>query len=380
MQLRLTVAARGTIFTFAVWALAILVASWWSDERAGRSYGGDFVTFYAAGAMAKVDADGVYDRTALSKVESRVSPGAPSAPFHYPPPLLAALRVLAKLPYFAALVVWTAASAVAFLAVTRLAGADTATSLALALPALAVNAIAGQAAGLVAFLALGSASLLTKHPLAAGVLAGGLAFKPHFVLVVGPLLVLRDRQRGLMGAAGALGMQSLAATLILGGSVWWAFATDLDDAGRFLTESAVWERMPSVAAALLLAGCPTWVALTGQGLASLFAVISALRVWNHTTSSPRRISATAAATLLAAPYAYIYDFVLLGVPLGLLWREERSLPIRTLLILCSLAGVVSPLVAYWTDVIQIGWAFPLLVLWLSSRGSGTRGEATSAPS
>jgi len=139
--------------------------------------------------------------------------------------------------------------------------------------------------------------------------------------------------------------------------------------------------MQSVFAAARHLGFAVAASYALQGLASVAAMMLALRVWSRTERLPMRAAALVIATLLATPYLYDYDLVLLALPLGWLAAE-------------GLAGGFLP----WEKaILALGWMMPMfcrplgallfpltpltlaLMLWATVRRAESSSSAATAP-
>ena len=87
---------------------------------------------------------------------------------------------------------------------------------------------------------------------------------------------------------------------------------------------AGWHRMASVYAAARFAGLgagPAWIL---HGLVALAALAAAAWVWHRHADWGARIAALAAATVLASPYMFGYDTLILIAPFA--WLVARGPP------------------------------------------------------
>ena len=150
--------------------LAAVFYAWdvWRTTRVGlsdgaeRPLGWDFINYWSGAVLAwRGEATHVYDWFAFHVFEQGVV-GAQLDFFHYsyPPVLLILTAPLALLPYVPALAAWLLASWYAFYRALRLALPKGAWLLALATPAIFVNAIGGQNGAWTAALMGGGLGLL----------------------------------------------------------------------------------------------------------------------------------------------------------------------------------------------------------------------------
>ena len=143
----------------------------------------DFVSFYAAGALADQGLPALaYDGAAhLAAEERATAAGIAYQFFNYPPVYILLCAALAKLPYLVAFVVFEAATLVFYLAVVfRILGerSGTAFVVLLGFPMVFWNIGLGQNAFLTAGLFGAATMLVDRRPIAAGLLFGALCYKP----------------------------------------------------------------------------------------------------------------------------------------------------------------------------------------------------------
>jgi len=192
-------------------------------DKAGRPLGTDFANVYAAGKLAHEGRAALaYDFPAHHDMQRQVSGRAdiPYYGWHYPPAFLLLAAALALLPYLGALLVYQAATLVAYLAVVRqIAGRPEAWLPALAFPAVLVNVTHGHNGFITAALLGGALLVLDRRPLVAGVLIGCLAYKPQFGLLIPLVLAATGRWRTIAAAG--------ATVLAIAGLTWTAFGTEV---------------------------------------------------------------------------------------------------------------------------------------------------------
>src|SRR5439155_25718548 len=167
----------------------------------------DFVSFYAAGALADAGTPSLaYDHAAHLAAEERVvGAGIQYQFFNYPPVFLLLCAALAPLPYLVAFVLFEAATLVLYLFVaTRILGERSGTAVValLAFPIVFWNLGLGQNAFLTAALFGAATLLIDRRPVVAGLLFGAVCYKPQFGLLV-PLALAAGGYRRAFIAAGA---------------------------------------------------------------------------------------------------------------------------------------------------------------------------------
>ncbi len=348
-------------------ALYVLIGGWWLFtgpgllDRAGTPVGGDFVTFHAASELLREQGPAaLFDLSALHAVEERVI-GAELEAFawHYPPPAMLAVWPLALLPFLGALGLWSAASLGVFIATLRSIDPDPAVLwLGLAFPGLFQNLMHGQN-GCFSLGLLSAALMLGRRPWLAGALLGCLVYKPHLLPLAAVALLAGREGRALAGMA--LSVVTLCvASLVFGVEAWSAFFDNVPFAWRALAEGGLdLAKVPTTAGAALLLGAPPALAQGLQGAVSLVAVAGV--AWAFHRRLPLRVGALATGALLATPFAFEYDLVILALPLLLIGRqrEPRDAP---LLVVAWLAPLALPGLAHLLPL-QLTPVLLLAVLW-----------------
>jgi hypothetical protein len=291
----------------------------------------DFVSFYAAGALADSGKPELaYDLAAHDAAEQRATaPGVEYRFFYYPPVFLLLCAALACLPYLAAFLVFEAATLVLYLIVMReiLAERDwSATVLVLALPAAFWTLGLGQNSFLTAALFGVGTLAIDRRPILAGICFGALCYKPHFALLV-PVALLAGRHWRVLGAflgsAAALCGLSLA---IFGWDTWQSYlAAAAGSHATYASGRINFGGLVTPFGGVLLAGGTPNAAYMAQAAATLGAGLLVAFVWRRGLPLPIRAATLAAATLVAVPVALIYDLMLAAVAAAWLVRDPAGL-------------------------------------------------------
>lgn len=275
----------------------------------------DFVSYWAAGGLA-LDGNpaGAYDLAAHRAAEAQGVAMRGNMPFPYPPPFLFVAAPFSPLPYALALLAWVAVTFACYLYCIRTL-APGAGWLAAAFPPVMTNAIIGQNGLFTCGILAAGLALLPKRPWLGGLVLGMLILKPQLGLAL-PLVLLAGREwRAFAGAAaGALGLL-LAGALVFGIQPYFAWLGQAPLYAAIVTQGLTrWGEMASVYATLRLAGLGDPAALVLHILVAATAVAIACAVWRRTTELGARAGSLAAATVLASPYLYGYDTILLVLP------------------------------------------------------------------
>ncbi|MEP9390302.1 glycosyltransferase family 87 protein [Mesorhizobium sp. KR9-304] len=319
----------GLVVAYAALLIATFVMGIWLIGADGRPIGVDFVSFWAAGKLVlqghAVDAyDWVVHKTVATAagidIKGRFT-------FQYPPTFLLVTPTLALLPYPAAMLLWTAFGMTLYLFAVRLiAGGWNATLVALAWPAVLWNTVVGQTGFLTAALLGAGIALIDRRPALAGVLFGLLTVKPQFGLLIPIALVAGGRWKVVIWAAVSALALAAASTVMLGAASWTAF---LDSASRIndaiLTAGgADFSKLQSLYGYLRALGFGSEAAWLAHGAFVLLLAAGVAWLWRSAAAFDLKAAGLAAATILASPYAFIYDFVMLALPLLFLGRTGFS--------------------------------------------------------
>jgi alpha-1,2-mannosyltransferase len=279
----------------------------------------DFVSFFAAGKLADAGAPQLaYDRQAHYAAEQQAAKqGVPYNFFYYPPIFLIICAALARLPYLLAFVVFEAATLALYLLVAKhivgnKGGADLVPVL--AFPPVFWTIGMGQNAFLTAAL-FGAATLfIDRRPAVAGMLFGGLCYKPHFALLVPVALIAGRHWRAFAATFASAALLSSVSLFLFGRPTWDAFliaaaaSPGVYESGRIALGGFV----TPFGAVLLLGGGPA-VAYAVQAIAAISAAVLVAVVWHRADALPIRASVLAAATLVAVPLAIVYDLMLASI-------------------------------------------------------------------
>jgi hypothetical protein len=299
------------------------------NDRLGRPLGTDFSSFYAAGTLAH---DGLaaqaYDRAAHFAREQAIFGAATQFYiFPYPPFFLLLAAALAWLSYPAALIIWQGASLGLYLLSIRAIARSTQANpdrlwllLALAFPAVLINLGHGQNGFLTAGLFGFALVTLERRPLVAGILFGLLAYKPQFGLMIPLVLVATAQWRAIAAAAATVAALTLATFAAFGPQVWQAFlATTSFTRAAVLEQGGIdWFKMQSVFSWMRMWDIPVAAAYAVQGAVTLAAAAGLVWLWRSRIGYANKAASLAVATLLATPFCFDYDLMLLAPTIAFL--------------------------------------------------------------
>jgi hypothetical protein len=315
--------------------LFLILSSHGYVDRQGRPLGTDFSNVYAAGTYVNDhNADAAFDpEQQFAREKTIFGDGTQFYGWHYPPFFLFVAAPLAWMPYGLALAVWQTVTLGLYLLVVRgivfwsFRGAQNAPParslwllLALAYPSVLINIGHGQNGFLTAALLGGALILLDRRPLAAGILLGLLAYKPQYGIFLPIVLAVSGRWRSFAAAAVTVVLLTIATTLTFGPSVWQAFVASTHFTRTVVLEqgNTGWYKIQSIFAWARMWGAPIPLAYALQGIA-LSSIGAALGwLWRRSASYPLKAAALCIGTILATPYSFDYDMMVLAPAIAFL--------------------------------------------------------------
>ena len=312
-------------------------------NAAGRPFGDDWLNYWSGAYLALHGrAAEIYDLAAFHAFQQTIV-GSPLDFYHYsyPPVLLLMSAPFALMPFVPGLFVWLAASWYAFYRALRLAmPGRSVLLLALAAPAVLINAVGGQNGCWTAALLGGGLSLRERRPYLAGVLFGLMIYKPQLGLLI-PVALLAGRQwRAFAAASVTVAVLLIASALCFGADVWAEYLRNLALLRQTVLEdgSGVWHRFVSVFVAARRLGAPVEAAYAIQAVAGALACIAVAWVWFRDTPAGVKNAVLLLGTCLATPYLQDYDLVFGAMVVAWLWQQpvENDRAERALQISCGL--------------------------------------------
>jgi len=353
---KLLITGSGAIVATYVAVLASLFARHlWIADAKGHPLLTDFVEVWVAGALTLHGSPAAPYDWRLHHAAQVAAMGHDFKGFlgwHYPPPFLFIAAALALLPYTAAFLVWVCSTVVFYAAVIwRIAKRFEAALVALTAPAALGCALVGQNGFFTASL-IGAALLaLENNPVIGGVFVGLLTYKPQFGLLFPVALLASGNWRAIASASATALAMLMISTLAFGVGPFAGFLGFLPQtASSVLGEGAAgFQKLQSVYGLMRWIGANEMFAWCAQGGIMIAAVIGVFELWRHDTPYAAKAAALATATILATPYAYMYDFPLLAVAFAFLYRErafnrvEAMVAAATLLAMLPFMRVAAPI-------------------------------------
>ena len=321
-------------------------------DSTGLVVGRDFLNFWMYGrATALPDPQRFYDPLVYTReLVTLLWPDYPEQAFSYPPSIMLLAAPFGRLPYLAALLIWTALGLAVFIGFARSHFADRRVLLALVLsPATLFCLMSGQSALLTAAMLVAIFALIDRRPIAAGVLIRLLTMKPQLGLLFPVMLIAAGRWRVFATAAiTALALVALTAALF-GPQVWIGFVKiGMPNQNFVLVDPklALEPFCPTIYMNLRGIGASFAQAMTLQlGVAALAAAAIVWAFRFRRDADPMLLMALfLACSVSVAPYLLAYDTLgLCFAALMLLDQAKLDAPGR------RFAQLV-----YWLPVIQLG--------------------------
>lgn len=314
------------IVAHAVYLVTSYLQGSWIVAPDGGGVPTDFVNVWAAGRLViEGHSAAAYDWPTHKAMEV----AALGHPFdgyfgwHYPPTFLSVAAILALMPYAVAFVVWTFATFPAYLAAVRgIIGERSGYVLAAAFPAVLANFITGQNGFLSAALLGTTLLMLVERPILAGVLLGLLSYKPHLGLLFPIVLAASGHWRVFIVAGGVAALMALLSWGAFGTETWTAFFGSIGHTSQaFLSDGwADFAKLQTAFGLVRTLGGSEPLAWTVQAAVALSAAGAISALWRSRADYEIKAAALGAGAMLATPYLYTYDLVVLAVPLAFLWR------------------------------------------------------------
>ena len=306
--------------------LAFCVSHSWIHNAQGLGIPTDFVNVWSAGKLALEGHPAqAWDWDVQKNIQIAVLGQTYVGNFawHYPPPFLFIAALLARLPYTVAFVGWAAVSLVPYLAMTRaVVGRPFGWLLAAAFPVVLANTMVGQNGFLTAALIGGTLYLLPTRPILSGICLGLLSYKPQYGLLF-PLALIAASQWTVFITAGVVTAAIAAASwLAFGIESWQAFFHWMPMFSEaFFTEGrATWFKLQSVFGLTRAFGGSEQLAWALQAAMTGTVVVATVLLWRSKARYSLKAAGLATGTLLITPYLFLYDMMVLAIPIAWLVR------------------------------------------------------------
>jgi hypothetical protein len=271
--------------------------------------------------------------------------------------------LLAMIPFVPASLLWLGLTLAGYLATTRIIiGSRFGVLLGLAFPAGLWNITAGQNGFLTASLIGGSLALVQHSPVLSGVCLGFLTYKPQFGLLFPVALAAGGRWRVMAAAAVSSFILLLFSWIVFGTAPWLEFLEGLGKTKEAILNQGLsdFARLQSVFGLVRTLGGSETLAWWLQGGLALASTTVVWMLWRSDAAYELKAAGLGCAALLATPYIYMYDLVVLAIPLAFLLRLAFRDKLR-LLEVAGLAAVTLLILLFVYAKTQVGLSAVLIV-------------------
>jgi arabinofuranan 3-O-arabinosyltransferase len=364
--------------------LSAYFSRWWVYDADGLGIPTDFINVWAAGRLVL---DGVPAQAYDWDIQKQVEVAKLGKDFvgyfawHYPPPFLFVASLLAQLPYKLAFIGWVVVSFLPFLAVMRaIVGRNFGYLLAFAIPMAFINALVGQNGFLTAALIGGTLYLIPIRPVLAGICLGLLTYKPQYGLLFPIALIAAGHWRVFISAGVTAVVLATASWLAFGIESWLAFFHWMPRFSQaFLTEGhAPWWKLQSIFALVRYFGGSEPLGWAFQWVLTASVGVVLALMWRSRVPYTLKAAALAAGTLLTTPYLFMYDMMVLAIPIAFLVRIGLKTRFRAYE-LPVLGAVVALIGCYMFTGIPTGLGATVVVSTLILRRAGSWWRHEPAP-
>jgi glycosyl transferase family 87 len=295
----------------AAFFMVMSVSDQWVVDAQGLGVPTDFINVWSAGWLVLQGQPATaYDWDIQKQAEIAVlgRDYVGNFAWHYPPPFLFVAAFPARFPYVVAFIGWTTASLVPYLLVMRAV-----------IPA---NTLVGQNGFLTAALIGSTLYLLPTRPILAGICLGLLSYKPQYGVLFPLALIAGAYWTAFTSAAIVTIAIAVMSWLAFGSDSWHAFFHWMPTFSQaFFTEGrATWFKLQSMFGLVRFFGGSEPLAWTLQWMMSGTVVVALVMAWRSRLPYALKAAALATATLLVTPYLFLYDEMVLAIPVALLVR------------------------------------------------------------
>jgi hypothetical protein len=222
---------------------------------------------------------------------------------------------------------------------------------------------------------------MPARPILAGICLGLLSYKPQYGLLF-PLVLIAASQWTVFFTAGAVAVAvAFASWLAFGTESWQAFFHWMPMFSQaFLTDGkAPWWKLQSIFALVRYFGGTEMLAWIFQWIMTASVAAGLVLMWRSRVPYTLKAAALAAGTLLTTPYLFMYDMMVLAIPVAFLVRiglASGFRPYELPALGCALALIVS----FILSGAPVGLGATLLVAVLVLRRAGPWWRREPAPS
>ena len=205
---------------------------------------------------------------------------------------------------------------------------------------------------------------MERHPALAGICLGLLTYKPQFGLLF-PIVLIADRRWPTIAVATLTAIVLAALSwLAFGSASWEAFVHWAPLSSRALIDQGAldWYRLQSVFALVRAHGGGETLAWIVQGVVTLSLAVGLAWLWKRRVAFELKASALAAGALLATPYLFMYDLVVLAVAVAFLLRLGLAREFLSRIEIVALATAGALILIYPYVKTQVGLVAVAIVM------------------
>ncbi|MGJ4939919.1 glycosyltransferase family 87 protein [Bradyrhizobium sp. HKCCYLS1011] len=288
---------------------------------------GDFFGFWSFGKFAASSGTAIYDPFALADYQHSLDPALDGGfPYPYPPTFLLVLIPLGMMTLPFAYLCWVLGTFALYVLATLGRSWRSIFGLALlAAPTTLIVAISGQNGFLSAALLIGGLRQLTSSPILGGALLGLLTYKPQFVLLL-PVVLIASRNLAAILSAVATALLILVLTsATLDWSIWQQWIARFPSYQSLLrdNQASLDHLMPTMVAGMHAIGAPVIIGYTVQLLFSCVVIALTWRACRQGMTD-RAIAMAAIGSVIATPYAMIYDMPMVTAAIAIRWKARAD--------------------------------------------------------
>lgn len=351
---------------YAAFLLGCFLQGYWVIDVTGRTIASDFVNLYAAGKLVLAgDPAAPYDwaKQVAAEIAAVGYDFEAGYGWHYPPPFLFVATIVAVLPFVPAMFAWLAVTGAAYILTIRAIVGDRAGLwLACGFPAALWNVTAGQNGFASAALIGGALHFLRSRPILAGLCLGFLTYKPQLGVLFPLVLVAGGHWRTIWSAAVTATALAAATWLVFGDGPWLGFLHSLDVANDIVLAQGGpgFLKLQSVYALMRSLGAGETAAWTAHGVIVIAVMLGLWLLWRSRAAFELKAAALGVGIVVTTPYLFVYDLVILAVPVAFLVRLGLAEGFSGAEAI-ALSAVVLVLLAYIGATTQVGLAAALLL-------------------
>lgn len=297
--------------------------------RAGPIIGGDYIVFRQAASVAGTpDMLAIYEMENLKAQLQAAYPGKGDFNFAwmYPPTMSLVLAPFAAPGYLASFTLWVAIFAGAFLLMSwRLWPDPWALFFVASSPAVFLAIVTGQNGFLTATLIAAAGAFADKRPILAGLAAALLTVKPQLGLLIPIAFLAGGCWRAFAAAAFGTIVFAALSVALYGAEAWTAFFEAMTTHGGRMAEAGFpFNKLATPFGFATMIGLPAGIASAVQIAASIALAVYVAIVWRRVKDWDLRVAALSTAAMLATPYAFYYEIVVMAPAMLLIARRAAT--------------------------------------------------------